>query len=396
MSAGKCIIVEKARNRITVLTSDGRFLELPIKRCEYMVGEQVSLAYLSQAPACSWHSWRQVLAGSFKKRLIPVALVASLILFISFFGYAEYLEARPAFAWVTLDLVDSPGSLELEVNDKGLIKSVTCFDEEGKEAITDHDLHMKTVDYAVKALLKTRENDQESEVIIGIIPVKEDSPIDALEKKILKDAEKAAEKAAREAAKRAEKAAKDAAKNHKDAPKGPQPKKNDQPVSTVPKPQTGAAAVNHVRLDNQIRETAKELKISAARAALWALFEEPSERAASQDVKDNSEKSTEPDSPEQGQKDNGNQRQTQPDQGSKPKEPPGQSKDKGNFKDTIPRPGIDKMKNKDSRQEKDHLSKITTKWVDDVKKAKSPKHKQAKDKNPKAKGTQGNNNRGGK
>lgn len=394
MSAEQCIIIEKARNHITVLTADGRFLKLPARKCEYMVGEQVSLRYLSEAEPYFNSSWEQVLSEFFKRRLIPAAIVASLILFTSFFGYTQYLEARPALAWVTLDLVDYPGSIELEVNDKGLIKSVTCFDEEGQEVISEHNLYMKSIGDAVEALLNTTEESSNSEVVIGIIPIEENSAIDAFETKILKDAQKAAEKVAKEEAKRAAKAdKKEAQENSKEGRKGPQSEPGgSSAASTAAKPQVATAAINKVRLDKEIRETAKELRISAARAALWALFEEPAPPEPLQEAEAGNEI---PGLGSSGEKP-GNQGQSGNGQNSEPKEPPGQSKKQGDFTDSIPRPGINKMNKKNPKQEKDHLSKITKKWVQDAKNKAESNGNGANAKKPGNRGSQGNNSPGSK
>lgn len=394
MSAEQCIIIEKARNHVTVLTSDGRFLKIPIRKCEYMVGEQVSLRYLSEATPDFEPSWKQVLSEFFKRRLIPAAVVASLILLMSFFGYTQYLEARPALAWVTLDLLDYPGSIELEVNDKGLIKSVTCFDQQGQEVMSGHNLYMKSIDHAIEALLNTTEESSQSGIVIGIIPIEENSAVDALEAKIMKDAQKAAEKAAKEAAKRAAKAAeKEAKENWKEGKKGPQSEPGGpSAASTGAKSQVAAATVNKVRLDKEIRETAKELKISAARAALWALFEEPAQSEPVQGT----EAGEEIPGPGSSGQQAGNQGQPGNSQGFEPKEPPGQSKKQGGFTDSIPRPGINKMNKKNPKQEKDHLAKITKKWVQNNKNKAGSSGNGANNKKPGNQGSQGNSSPGGK
>lgn len=395
MSAQQCIIIEKARNCITVLTSDGRFLKLPVSDCQYMVGERVSLEYLSKTVPGFKPSWKQLLSEFFKKHMIPAAAAASLVIFLSFFGYTQYLEARPALAWVTLDLVDYPGSIELEVNDKGLIKSVTCFDEEVQEVISGHNLYMKSIDHAIEALLNTTEESSKSEIVIGIIPIEENPAVDALETKIMKDAQKAAEKAAKEAEKRAARVAKkEAEQNSKDSKKGHQSESGGpSAASTGAKPQAAPAAIRQVRLDKEIRETAKELKISAARAALWALFEDPEE---SEPIIQGTEAGEE--IPGQGSSGQHAENQGQPgkNRGPEHREPPGQLKKQSDFKDSIPRPSIDKIKKEKPKQEKDHLSKITKKWVQDAKKKAGSSGNGAKDKKPGNQGSKGNSSPGGK
>ncbi len=397
MRSDQCIVIEKTRNQITVLTSDGRFLQFPTKNCIYIVGEQVSLSSLSELPA-KHRSWGRNFAQFLTKRLVPVTLLASLILFASFFGYTQYLEARPALAWVTLDLVDSPGSLELEVNDRGLIRSVTCFDETGEKIAVGHDLYMKPVDQAVEALIKTKEEGEQPEVVIGIIPIKEGAALDNLEKKILKDAQKAAEKTAREAAKAAEKAAKEAAKQAGKKPKFEKQAPASQQIDR--KTKANHSVINHVRLDMQAREAAKQLKISAARAALWALFEEEGYKEPSHTegfIDDTPDKEVpESNMAEQGEpgknkdKDNGKDKQEES-QNASQEQPPGQLKKQTDFKSNIPRPGIDKIKDKGSNKDKGHLSKLTKQWVKEIQKSQEKalkdKAKAAKDKLSEQKGS---------
>ncbi|HHY11531.1 MAG TPA: anti-sigma factor domain-containing protein [Firmicutes bacterium] len=479
MRAKQCIVVEKSRNGVTVLTSEGRFVYVPIKNCLYMVGEQITLPALLELPATK-PARRQTLPQFLRRRLLPVAAVASLILFASFFGYTQYLEARPTLAWVTIDLVDSPGSMELEVNDKGLIKSVTYFDEEGERIAHSLNLYMKPVDYAVEALLKTKQEGKQPEVVIGVIPVKEGPALDNLEKKLLKDAQKAAEKAAKETAKAAEKAAREAAKvaekaareaakaaekaareaakaaekaakettkaaekaakeaekaakqSSKEAEKAAKEaekaakkarthnSKKQEPQSQQTLSMFKTAAINHVRLDKQARDSAQELKISAARAVLWALFQEPDvgeedggainavgEAVNTIDALEDTGLAGDPQIPEKpGQEpksDNDTKQDGKKEEDSKPKVPPGQAKKQSDFKSTIPRPGIDKIKGKDPKQDADYLSNLAKKWVKEVQKiqkseAKKPKDNASGKKDNRSKDSQksGNNSPGGK
>ncbi|MGB4039956.1 MAG: anti-sigma factor domain-containing protein [Bacillota bacterium] len=291
MNSKQGLVVETSKDGITVLTSDGQFLFIPIKNSVYMVGEQIILPNMSGISTTGSHISRRTRSHAvyrfLQKRLLPIAAVASLILCTSFFGYNKYLEARPAVAWVTIDLVDAPVSLELEVNDKGLIKSVTCFDEESQRLASSINLYMKPVDRAVEALLRERQEDKQPEVVIGIIPmedrVEENSLLDRLEEKILKDVEKAAQKAAKQTAKTAQKVSKEATngapktnpksggtseKAYKEAQQSKNLQGSGTQISFSP------ASISHIRLDRQTREIAKELRISATRAVLWALFHE--------------------------------------------------------------------------------------------------------------------------
>jgi hypothetical protein len=284
----QAVVVETSKNGITVLTSDGQFLFIPIKNSVYMVGEQINLPDMSGFSAVRRCTGKRSFSQFLRRRLLPIAAVASLLLCTSFFGYTKYLEARPSLAWVTIDLVDSPGSMELEVNDKGLIKSAAYFDEETERLASSLNLYMKPVNYAVEVLLKDKQRCGQPEVVIGIIPVEEDpakeNPVlDRLEAKILKDVQKAAEKAAKQVAKAAQKGAKEAAKGSPEHPGKESVKPAERPSKQTEDPrQSGSkgpgnsqtfasVSVSRIRLDRQARDVAKELQISAARAVLWAL-----------------------------------------------------------------------------------------------------------------------------
>ena len=47
MRSRQAVVVETSKNGITVLTSDGQFLFIPIKNSVYMVGEQINLPDMS-------------------------------------------------------------------------------------------------------------------------------------------------------------------------------------------------------------------------------------------------------------------------------------------------------------------------------------------------------------
>jgi hypothetical protein len=398
----QALVVETSKDGITVLTSDGQFRLVPIKNSVYMVGEQITLPDLTGISTTSKCTGRHTFVHFLRRRLLPIAAVASFILCASFFGYTKYLEARPVLAWVTIDLVDSPGSMELEVNDKGLIKSVTYFDEETERLASSLNLYMKPVDCAVEALLKNKQQHNQPEVVIGIIPVEEDAAVDRLEEKILKDARKAAEKAAKQTAKAAEKAVKQAARGGKPAEKAP--KETEHPKDANPK---GAetkkwftpAAINHIRLDKKTREVAKELKISAARAAIWALFDElhigqaqdeiqlPEALAqpAGQSADDGMDPETAtgpnnkfhtPGKPADGHKGARPEKEQlgqSKDEDRKPKAPPGQAKKQADFRFSIPKPGIEKIKGQSQEIDKSYLSEIAREWAEKVKQAQASK-----------------------
>ena len=285
MRSRQAVVVETSKNGITVLTSDGQFLFIPIKNSVYMVGEQINLPDKSGFSAVRRCTGKRSFSQFLRRRLLPIAAVASLLLCTSFFGYTKYLEARPSLAWVTIDLVDSPGSMELEVNDKGLIKSAAYFDEETERLASSLNLYMKPVNYAVEVLLKDKQRCGQPEVVIGIIPVEEDpakeNPVlDRLEAKILKDVQKPLKRQPNKSPGRAERRQKakgspnTPAKSLSNRPKGhpSKPKTQDSPV---PRPREQPNLCLGQRKPHQVGQAnpgcRQELQISAARAVLWAL-----------------------------------------------------------------------------------------------------------------------------
>ena len=403
------MVVETSKNGITVLTSDGQFLFIPIKNSVYMVGEQITLPDLTGASTMRKCTRRHTFSHFLRRRLLPIAAVASLILCASFFGYTKYLEARPSVAWVTIDLVDSPGSMELEVNDRGLIKSVTYFDEESQRLASSLNLYMKPVDYAVEALLKDKQECGQPEVVIGIIPMEEDPSaedpaLNRLEEKILKDVQKAAEKAAKKTAKAAEKAAKEAAKAVEKAQKDAEKAEGSDPKSPGTKKALSPVTINHIRLDRQTRDIAKELKVSAARAMLWALShhidnadreqdlmqapgihqhavqsgDDDTSLEAASGLAEESQVPVEPGNgkPGGGQTGGANTKQPpgQSKDDTKPKAPPGQAKKQADFRSSIPKLGIEKIKEQSKEMDKHYLSELAKEWAEKVKEAQKSKN----------------------
>lgn len=174
MTREKGLVVDFDGHKVTVVTRDGRFHVFDSNE-DVLVGEEVFIPTANPRKRVTWFLYR---------RLIPAAAIASLLLVVSFFGYTRYLEARPSVAYISLDLPESQGSVELEVNDKGLVKNAVTFDEASSKVISEIPYKMKPVEEVIQEFL-TRENTPDSSVlIIGIIPVDENSQVDKLEKNL--------------------------------------------------------------------------------------------------------------------------------------------------------------------------------------------------------------------
>ncbi|QUL99076.1 MAG: anti-sigma factor domain-containing protein [Candidatus Fermentithermobacillus carboniphilus] len=230
MHRQRCLVVDIRGDKVTVLTPDGRFKNMSRQNLDLFVGEEVLVA----EPEAS-----KVFPSLFGKRLALAAALSLVIIISSFFSYTRYLEARPSLAYVTVDFVDSPGSIELEVNDKGLVKSARSFDEPGEKVLSATDVHLKPVEKVVAHVVRACGQKGVSGVLIGIVPIKESPAVNSLEKRV-------AEKA-RESLKELERA-------------------RTQEAGTGV-----SATLNTLRLDLDIRKEAEKLNMSAARAAVWAL-----------------------------------------------------------------------------------------------------------------------------
>ena len=215
------LIVEQTGRKVTALTRSGEFVTFKSSREDLMPGMEIIIPAPVAFPAFAW------------KRLAPALALSMVVLLVSFFGYRQYLYAQPLMAYLTLD---GAGSIELEVNKAGLVKAATPIDEAGSQALAKVDYLNKPAEKVVSALLQLPDAKESTEVVVAVIPVKEDPGVDSLEKKVLEKAEKPA-----------------------------------------PDPKAEPRTVTAFRLDTETRESAKKLGISAGRAALWALSHQAAE-----------------------------------------------------------------------------------------------------------------------
>ena len=151
------IVVKAGRGHAVVLTRDGRFLRVRSHGIPPLVGEEIPLPS-TFVPWTSWTRW------------VPAAALACIIVFISVFGYAKYIEARPALAYVS---VDSTGSVELEVNDSGLVRSATAFDEDGRKLLSQVNYKFRPVETVIAEMAKIESKKGSSGFIVGYTPIKE-------------------------------------------------------------------------------------------------------------------------------------------------------------------------------------------------------------------------------
>lgn len=218
------IVVGKSGRKLTVLTNSGEFVTLRSSMENVFPGTEIFLPSSKEK------------SGSIFKRLVPAAVLASIMIVGSFFGYQHYLYAKPLMAYVTLDCT---GSVELEVNEAGLVKSATPLNEAGQEALSKLQYQNRPADEVVESLVKVQSPQEGSEIIVAVVPVKESPQVDQLEKEVSGGATKSAEASVSQEA-------------------------QDGSSTQPPK-------VTSFRLDMSTRESARKLGISAGRAALWAL-----------------------------------------------------------------------------------------------------------------------------
>ncbi|MBE3519557.1 MAG: anti-sigma factor domain-containing protein [Firmicutes bacterium] len=170
------VVVRAGRGYAVVLTRDGRFLRVRSRGIPPMVGEEIPLA----SPFAPWASWT---------RWVPAVALACVMVFLSFFGYTKYIQARPAVAYVS---VDSSGSVELEVNDRGLVRSATAFDEKGQELLSLVRYQFQPVDKVIAEMAKIESKKGSSGFIVGFIPIKETPQVTKFEARIREEVRKAA------------------------------------------------------------------------------------------------------------------------------------------------------------------------------------------------------------
>jgi hypothetical protein len=215
------LIVDKNHDKITVMTKDGRFITLRTNSNDYMIGETILLP-------------RKSIWGITTTRIIPALAMSLLLVFGSFFGYTKYLEARPLIAYVTLDSI---GSVELGINDKSLVKTATAFDAFGSQLLSEIDWYMKPVEQVVKLLVEAQKND-ELGPLVAVVSLGEPDEVELLETKV------------------------------------------NQEVNNTLNAGAGSdkQSINAIRIDQDTRDAASDLNISAARAFVWAAFHKSSQQ----------------------------------------------------------------------------------------------------------------------
>lgn len=346
MSERRGLIIERSRNRVTAVTKSGEFVTWKDRR-DLMPGEQVTIP----SPRLQGFVWR---------KLVPAVGLAMMLVFMSFFGYQQYLYARPLMAYVTFDSAGgTAGSIELEVNDRGLVKSATGLNQAGTEALAKVNCEMKPVQAVLASLSKTQTDTKD--VVVAFIPVEAKSETSAHTT---------------------------GGKNHK---------KDNRAADLEKKVLDTIKEATTLVLDLETRNEAKELGISAGRAASWALWKHESEGKPGKGGPDTSDAPDAPDdasgthgfdkpheNPGQGQvvepgKPGQSGQQEQPGQkgqsGVKPgnSTPPGQGK-KGSaetlldeIRSTLPQFDFEELDKKDSNNIEKRLDEVTKEWLKTVK-----------------------------
>ncbi len=223
------VVVRAGRGYAVVLTRDGRFLRVKSRGIPPMVGEEIPLP----SPFASWTSWT---------RWVPAAALACVMVFLSFFGYTKYIQARPAAAYVS---VDSSGSVELEVNDRGLVRSAKAFDEEGEKLLSQVRYEFRPVDKVIAEMAKVESKKGSSGFIVGFIPIKETPQVTKFEARIREQVRNA-------------------------APNFPLPTTQTGP-DTGQEPEMTNPLVNTFRFTAEIREKARTMSVSPTRLLVWGL-----------------------------------------------------------------------------------------------------------------------------
>lgn len=223
------VVVRAGRGYAVVLTRDGRFLRVKSRGIPPMVGEEIPLP----SPFASWTSWT---------RWVPAAALACVMVFVSFFGYTKYIQARPAAAYVS---VDSSGSVELEVNDRGLVRSAKAFDQEGEKLLSQVRYEFQPVDKVIAEMAKVESKKGSSGFIVGFVPIKETPQVLKFEARIREQVRKA-------------------------AANFPLPASQTGP-DTGQAPGVTNPLVNTFRFTVEIREKARTMSMSPTRLLVWGL-----------------------------------------------------------------------------------------------------------------------------
>lgn len=246
MIGKQAVVIEVRGSKVVVLTQRGEFLTLRAP------GKNVAVGELIDIPASSF--------GYFVPRLAIVFGLTLAVLVASLAGYRQYLYARPAVAYVSFD---SEGSIELEVNDRGLVRDAKAFDESGALLLSSVQYRMKPVEQVIESLISRQESaaaspqSAEKGIVIALVPAVPDmsgaqisdkssdktsasaipGAFNQIERKIAEQARKTAERSTQTEGDR----------NQKVPP------------------------VVAVRLDHETRELATKLGMTAGRAAASAL-----------------------------------------------------------------------------------------------------------------------------
>ncbi len=237
------LVLQKKGNKVTLVTPSGEFLTMKTSDETLLPGSTMVI------PS------RGTRRALFLK-IVPAMALSAVLVFCSFFGYHGYLQARPALAYVT---IDSVGSIELLVNDKGLVKAATPLDEDGKHLLEQIKYHMRPAQEVAQILVEAQTNTESDtddpiiDLVISFVPISNEtdksheSRMQALEKKVTGALDKIAEK--------------------------------DNKGQAIPPGQAKKAPnVTFLTLDMETREIAKKLGISAGRAASWALSKHEQDR----------------------------------------------------------------------------------------------------------------------
>lgn len=360
MRAGeRGLIVERSGRKVTALRRNGDLLTFNTDRDDIMIGMEIEVPV--KVALFTW------------KRLAPAVALSLIIVLVSSFAYRQYLYAQPVVAYVSLDSV---GSVELEVNGAGIVKSATALDAAGQEALSAVKYQNKPAGEVVQALIKAQDPENAAGAVVALVPAADPEAQPKEAKKAKKAMDRIEEKVT--------------------GGKG----------STSTK-------VTSIRLDPEIRNSAQELGISAGRAALWALTQplikhgskagdDPGSPQPGSESAVGPGQSTTPTDPHSAQPGGSAQPGAAtgpgatadpgktPGPGAKPGGPtdPADSKGPGSSKDTdprgssgskekalletikgsLPKVDLDKLQNdrKNSKEQEDLLKDITKKWLQEV------------------------------
>lgn len=362
MERRRGLIVERSGKNVTVLTRDGGFVTFKSSREDVMPGMEIAVP---SARGFTFFTWR---------RLVPVVALSLVLAFSSFFGYQQYLYAQPLMAYVTLDYA---GSVELEVNGAGLVKAATALDEAGQQALSSVEYENRPAQQVVEALVAAQEKTsqqppvgtqavtQEPSVVVAVVPVKPGpaAAVDNLEKKVSESA----------------------------APKAKAQDDRQSQVTTF-------------RLDMETRDSAKELGISAGRAAMWALSKHEAEGRGEQTDHPGNETPGQvtpsqvtpgqvtPSQVTPGQPTQGNET---PGQGQGPSGNGGKGQTLDDVKHSLPKVDTTELDKQKGQQERDkYMKDITKDWVnrmvEEIRKEKDSENGPGKDSGKNSQASQGN------